>query len=163
MERVRCASDDTEIRDCAQQISKFGSRRATRGLLAIVRGSADPMRQLMALHTRWNLFDARAVPLFLYMGATGKTEDLRAVAVEGLGNGIRRRHVQEAVAKCLIDPSVPVRYSALCAAAWLRYVTRQPMIPSLRRALESSANDPASLYTEGDVAELARSILDQEC
>lgn len=124
----------------------------------MVRNAKESNRKAAALHALWLLADRRAADVCLRVAAdlAGEEEHTRLIAVEALGAGIDRPHVQIAVARYVSDPSRGVRYSALCAAGQLY---GRPIGLVLRAALESATADSTSVYEEGDIAAFARRIL----
>jgi hypothetical protein len=81
-------------------------------------------------------------------------EHTRSMAVEALGNTNRRRKTQRALAARLFDPSVDVRYSALCAIGG--YI---PLPEFLIQALTAKLDDPDRVDDHRVVAEYAAEIL----
>lgn len=93
----------------------------------------------------------------IYLGrdVAGQTEVTRLMAVEALGNTIERRASQRAAVYHLFDPSVPVRYSALCALG----AHFEPYPAFVVEALKRVTQDPDSLYEERDLSKFAEELL----
>lgn len=80
------------------------------------------------------------------------------MATEALGNSVDRRDAQHALARLLFDPSVGVRYSALCALCALQYAP-EPLPDFVSQALRAKLDDPGRLDDHRVIAELAARIL----
>lgn len=143
--------------EAANVLISAGSLRHGRKLIEVARRPKTIHAQQAALYAIWLLHDARACPVLLRIGADieSQTEVSRLTAVEALGVCAERREVQRALARHLTDPSLAVRYSALCALQWCR--NRFPSC--VIEALQAATSDPSSLYEEGDIAKFAQDLL----
>lgn len=142
---------------CSHALIAIRSKRHMRRLLAILRRSTSLNVKKAAIYTIWCVGEQRAAETLIFVGANlkGEQEGTRSMAVEALGNTVKQHRSQKALAKHLFDPSVDVRYSALCALSRL-----QPPLPEfLQAALRAKLDDPAKLDEERVVATLARQIL----
>jgi HEAT repeat protein len=140
-------------------LTKIGSRRFARRLIEIARGSYPLPARQEAVYTLWQLKETRAEPLFIRLCAALDTEEeyTRDMATEALGNTWRRPRTQRAIAARLFDPSVSVRFSALCAVGRVNTHT----LDCLRRALAAKLADPAKVDDGRVIAALAAELLGQ--
>jgi hypothetical protein len=149
---------------CKWAIATIGSRRHARKLMDIVRGDYPLPARQQAIHAPWQLRELRAEPLFIQASAALDTEEeyTRDMATEALGNTWQRLRTQRALAARLFDPSIPVRYAALCACSMM---CAQPYaFPDfLRRALVAKLADPAKVDDNRVIAELAARLLGRAC
>jgi HEAT repeat protein len=149
---------------CMWTITTIGSRRHARKLMDIVRGNYPLPARQEAIYTLWRLREVRGEPLFIQVSAALDKEEeyTRDMATEALGNTWRRLSTQRALAARLFDPSVPVRYAALCACSMM---SPQPYaFPDfLRRALVAKLADPAKVDDDRAIAELAARLLGRAC
>ena len=149
---------------CMWALTRIGSRRRARKLIDIARGSYPLPARQEAIYALWQLQELRAEPLFIRLSAALDTEEeyTRDMATEALGNTCRRRRTQRALSERLFDPSISVRYAALCACGGRVY---QPYaFPEfLRRALVAKLADPARVDDNRVIAELAAQLLGRAC
>jgi HEAT repeat protein len=145
---------------CMWALIKIGSRRHTRKLMDIVRGDYPLPARQEAIYTLWHLQELRAEQLFIRVSSAVHREQeyTRDMATEALGNTAQRPRTQRALAARLLDPSVSVRYAALCACSGAAY---HPYVFSdfLRRALEAKLADPERVDDNRVIAELAAELL----
>ncbi len=143
---------------CMSAITTIGSRRGARQLMEIARTSRSLMAKQEAIYTLWMLGETRSEGLFIRFGAAVDTEEeyTRDMATEALGNTHWNPRTQRAIAERLFDPSISVRYSALCAVTEVNERT----LPCLHRALEAKLHDPARLDDERVIADFARRLLE---
>jgi HEAT repeats len=145
---------------CMWALTAIGSRRHARKLMDIVRGDCPLPARQEAIYTLWHLHELRAEQLFVRVsGALDYEEEYtRDMATEALGNTSRRPRSQRALAARLFDPSVSVRYAALCACSRM---SPQPYVfpDFLRQALEAKLADPAKVDDNRVVAQLAAQLL----
>jgi hypothetical protein len=142
---------------CMWALLKIRSRCKARNLMDIARGGYPVATRRNAIYTIWRLRELRAEPLFIRVSAALDSEEelTRDFATEALGNTSRRPRTQRALSERLFDPSVSVRYSALCTC---RSVDRQTLT-CLRQALEAKLADPAKVDDNRVIAELAAWLL----
>jgi hypothetical protein len=115
------------------------------------------------IYTLWHLEELRAEQLFIRVSSAvdSAEEYTRDMATEALGNTARRLRTQRAIAARLFDPSVSVRYAALCACGGAAY--RPHVFPNfLRRALEAKLEDPDRVDDNRVIAEEAASLLGRD-
>ena len=145
---------------CMSALTAIRSRRHARQLMNIVRGNYPLPARQEAIYTLWHLQELRAEQLFIRVSAAVDNEEeyTRDMATEALGNTARRRQSQKALAARLFDPSVSVRYAALCA---LTTIFPQPYaFPDfLRRAIEAKLTDPDKVDDNRVIAKLAAQLL----
>jgi HEAT repeat protein len=144
---------------CMWALTRIGSRRGARRLIEIARRSKALMAKQEAVYTLWQLEERRAESLFINLsaGIDKEEEYTRDMATEALGNTWWRPRTQKAIAARLFDPSVSVRYSALCASARICRRT----LGCLRGALVAKLSDPDRVDDNRIIAELAARILGQ--
>jgi len=131
------------------------------------RAQADPHRprQLSAASPAGSHLHALAVARtpgrapFIRLSAALDTEEeyTRDMATEALGNTWRRPRSQKAIAERLFDPSVSVRFSALCAVREVNAHT----LGCLRRALVAKLADPGKVDDNRVIAAFAAELLRQ--
>ncbi len=142
----------------SEALIAIGSRRHGRRLVGLLRRDYPQHVRQAAIYAIWLLGETRGEQALIRIGDDlSENDTLRLMAVEALGNTCTREPSQRALARFVSDPSLNVRYSALCALSgtWKR-------LPDfLVSALSERLDDTASLYDEGDVARLARGILDR--
>jgi HEAT repeat protein len=145
---------------CMWALTAIGSRRHARKLIDIVRGDYPLLARQEAIYTLWHLHELRAEQLFIHVSAALDSEEeyTRDMATEALGNTARRLRSQKAIAARLFDPSVSVRYAALCACGWM-FLQPYEFPDFLRRALEAKLEDPAKVDDNRVIAEAAASLL----
>jgi len=142
-------------------LTQIGSRRHSRKLMDTVRGAyLLPARQ-EALYTLWHLHELRAESLFIRVSsAIDKEEEYtRDMATEALGNTRWHLATQRALSERLFDPSVSVRYAALCAVG----IVNARTLTCLRRALVAKLTDPEKVDDHRVIAELAEHLLRETC
>lgn len=141
-------------------LRRIDSRRASRGLMAIVRSNRPFRARFEALYTLWDLRDRRAEPLLIQLCRATETEDeqMRDVATEALGRTADRLPSQRALAERLFDASASIRYAALCACSGM-YPHPYPFPGFLKRALEAKLSDPDRVNDHEVIAELAAQVL----
>jgi len=102
---------------CMTALTNIGSRRMARRLIEIVRGGYPVAARQETIHTLWRLQEVRAEQVFIWVAGSIETEEeyTRDMATEALGNTCERAASQPALATRLFDPSVSIRYAALCA------------------------------------------------
>ncbi len=144
---------------CMSALTTIGSRRFARRLIHIARGSYPLPARQEAVYTLWRLHEHRAEPLFIRLSAALGTEEeyTRDMATEALGNTGRRPRSQKAIAERLFDPSVSVRFSALCAVREVNAHT----LGCLRRALVAKLADPGKVDDNRVIAAFAAELLRQ--
>lgn len=98
-------------------ITGIGSQRHSRKLIEIAQGRYELPARQEAIYALWRLNELRAEPLFIQLSSALDSEEdyTRDMATEALGNTVTRLSTQWALAERLFDPSVSVRFSALCA------------------------------------------------
>jgi HEAT repeat protein len=145
---------------CMSAITHIGSRRGARRLIGIARSSDSLTARQEAIYTLWMIGETRSERLFIQLSAAVDTEEeyTRDMATEALRNTWRSPRSQRAIAARLFDPSISVRYSALCAVIEVNERT----LPCLREALQAKLDDPARLDEDRVVAELAAELLARE-
>jgi HEAT repeat protein len=143
---------------CMSALTDIRSRKGSHRLMEIVRGAYPLQARQEAIYTLWHLNDVRAEGLFIQLSARVADEEeySRDMATEALGNTHWRRATQKAISKRLFDPSVSVRYSALCAAARVR---NEPH-PDLMSALQAKLSDPDQVDSNRVIATFAAEILE---
>jgi hypothetical protein len=147
---------------CMWALTRISSRREARKLIGIARGSYPLPARQEAIYTLWQLQELRAEPLFIRLSAAVDTEEeyTRDMATEALGNTWLRLRTQRALSERLFDPSVSVRYAALCACSCRHWQSRPHAFPEfLRRALVAKLADPAKLDDNRVIAEQAAELL----
>ena len=143
---------------CMWALTGIGSRRGARRLIEIARGNYPLQARQEAVYTLWWLREFRAEPLFIRLCSALDTEEeyTRGMATEALGNTSHRLASQRALAARLFDPSVSVRYSALCACSG---VPSHAFPDFLRRALVAKLSDTDRVDDDRVIAELAAQVL----
>jgi hypothetical protein len=148
---------------CTHALTEIGSRMGSRRLMQIVRGRYPLAARQEAVYSLWQLGEKRAEPLFIQVCGSLDTEEeyTRDMATEALGNTWRRLGTQKALRDRLFDPSVSVRYSALCACSMMH---PQPYaFPQfLREALIAKLNDPGRVDDNRVIAQAAAALLGQD-
>jgi hypothetical protein len=146
---------------CMTALTGVGSRRNARKLIEIARGDHPLPARQEAIYTLWHLCEPRAEPLFIRVSAALDTEEeyTRDMATEALGNTWWRPRTQRALSERLFDPSVSLRFAALCA---VRNVDAQTL-GCLQRALVAKLADPAKVDDNRVVAELAGRLPGRTC
>jgi HEAT repeat protein len=142
---------------CMSALTTIGSRRGARRLIQIAGGNHPLAARQEAIYTLWHLRELRAESLFIRLSSAMDTEEeyTRDMATEALGNTRNRPRSQRALSERLFDPSVSVRYAALCAAG-----TVGPRTSScLRDAIIAKLADPAKVDDNRVIAELAGQLL----
>jgi len=149
---------------CMWAITTIGSRRHARKLMDIVRGDYALFARQEAIYTLWQLHELRAEPLFIRVSAALDKEEeyTRDMATEALGNTSRRLTTQRALSARLFDPSISVRYAALCACSMM-FPQPYAFPDFLRRALVAKLADPAKVDDNRVIAELAARLLGRTC
>jgi HEAT repeat protein len=114
-------------------VGAIHSRTATPRLMQLIRTSASPFKRQAAVFALWRLTDVRARPLLIRI-LRNEREDVktRAFAAEALGLLPLTRNSVSAMIAALDDPSVEVRYSAVCGFSGLRSTAA---VPALKRLL----------------------------
>jgi HEAT repeat protein len=143
---------------CAHALVAIGSRSVSRRLMRIVRGKYPLAARQEAIYTLWQLWETRSEQLFIRLcGSLDNEEEYtRELATEALGNTAWRLRTQKAIRERLFDPSVSVRYSALCACGR----TNRHVFPEfLRQALQAKLNDPEKVGDDRVIAHLAAEVL----
>jgi HEAT repeat protein len=145
---------------CMSALTAIGSRRHARRLIDIVRASYPLPARQEAIYTLWHLREFRAERLFIRVSAALDTEEeyTRDMATEALGITIDRPQSQKALAARLFDPSVSVRYAALCACSGMDY-SRDAFPDFLRRAIQAKLTDTAKVDDNRVISELAAQLL----
>jgi HEAT repeat protein len=148
---------------CMWALNDIGSLSGSRRLMRIVRGKYPLAARQEAIYALWQLQELRAEPLFIQVCGALDTEEeyTRDMATEALGNTVRRRPTQLALRERLFDPSVSVRYAALCACSRLR---PQPhAFPGfLREALYAKLDDTGRVDDNRVIAQAAAALLGQD-
>jgi hypothetical protein len=141
---------------CMHAIHQIGSRRGARRLIDIARGNYPPAAREEAIYTLWLLSERRAEQAFIRISSAIATveEHTRDLATEALGNTSSRHPSQRALAARLFDPSVSVRYGALCACS-----AASRLSGFLRRAVEAKLADPEQVDNNRVIADLAAIVL----
>jgi len=144
---------------CMNALTAIGSRRYARRLMDIVRNDYPLAARQEAIYTLWHLGELRAESLFIQVSAAIDKEEeyTRDMATEALGNTWWRPTTQRAIAKRLFDPSVSIRFAALCA---VRTVNAQTLC-CLRAALVAKLKDPDRVDDNRVVAQQAEALLNQ--
>jgi len=142
---------------CMSALIEIGSRRHGRRLIEIVRGNYPLPARQEAIYTLGHLGDKRAEQVFIQVAGSLDSEEeyTRDMATEALRNTWWRHSTQRALAERLFDPSVSVRYAALCACGMVDSHT----LSCLRLALEAKLSDPAKVDDNRVIAELAAQAL----
>jgi hypothetical protein len=142
---------------CMSALTAIGSRRGARRLIQIAGGNYPLPARQEAIFTLWGLSELRAESLFIRLSAALDTEEeyTRDMSTEALGNTAWRPRTQQALAQRMFDPSVSVRYSALCAAGRVDFRMR----PCLRDALIAKLSDPGRVDDNRVIAEFAAQLL----
>src|SRR5258708_7210041 len=101
---------------CSSALNRIESRRDGRKLAEVLRRDLPALVRQAAIYSIWMLGETRAESELIRIGEAidREEEHTRSMAVEALGNTNRRLKTQRALAARLFDPSVDVRYSALC-------------------------------------------------
>lgn len=149
---------------CMWALNDIGSRRGSRTLMRIVRGAYPLAARQEAVYALWQLRETRAEQLFIRVSGALDTEEeyTRDMATEALGNTARRLRTQKAIRDRLFDPSVSVRYAALCACSYVVNYGRQAFPEFLREALEAKLNDPGKVDDNRVIAQAASALLGQD-
>lgn len=147
---------------CSAALIIIRSRRHGRRLVGILRKHGSPDARQAVIHSLWLLFEKKAEGALIHIAddLDAEAEHTRLMATEALGNTVDRHNTQHALARRLFDPSVGVRYSALCALCGLQGVPG-PIPEFLSRALHAKVDDPESLDDRRVIAELAAQILNR--
>lgn len=142
---------------CMSALTTIGSRRGARRLIQIAGGNHPLPARQEAIYTLWHLRELRAESLFIRVSSALDTEEeyTRDMATEALGNTAWRPRTQRALSERLFDPSVSVRYAALCAAGRVDSQTRS----CLRDAIIAKLADPAKVDDNRVIAALAGQLL----
>jgi HEAT repeat protein len=142
---------------CMSALTTIGSRRGARRLIQIAGGNHPLPARQEAIYTLWHLRELRAEPLFIRLSCALETEEeyTRDMATEALGNTSWRSRTQRALSERLFDPSVSVRFAALCAAGSVGPHTSS----CLRNAIIAKLADPAKVDDNRVIATLASQLL----
>ena len=142
---------------CMSALTAIGSRRGVRRLIRIAGGNHPLPATQEAIYTLWRLGELRAESLFIRLCSALDTEEeyTRDMATEALGNTRCRPRTQRALSERLFDPSVSVRYAALCAAGDVGPRT----LSCLRDAITAKLVDPAKVDDNRVIATLAAQML----
>lgn len=99
-------------------LTAIGSRKGARRLMLISAGNYPLPARQEAIYALWRSQEIRAERLFIRLSSALDREEeyTRDMATEALGNTRFRATSQRALSERLFDPSVSVRYAALCAA-----------------------------------------------
>ena len=126
--------------------------------MQIVRGKYPLAARQEAVYALWQLGEARAECLFIQLCGALNTEEeyTRDMATEALGNTARRLRTQKALRDRLFDPTMSVRYAALCACG---HADSAPWF--LREALMAKLTDPGKVDDERVIAKLAAQLLER--
>jgi HEAT repeat protein len=143
---------------CAHALIEFGSRSVSRRLMRIVRSNYPLAARQEAIYTLWQLGETRCEQLFIRLSGSLDTEEeyTRELATEALGNTAWRLRTQKAIRERLFDPSVSVRYPALCACG---LINRHVFPEFLRQALQAKLNDPEKVDDDRVIAQAAAELL----
>jgi HEAT repeat protein len=146
---------------CMWALKDIGSLRASRRLMQIVRGKYPLAARQEAIYALWQLREKRAEPLFIHLCGALDTEEeyTRDMATEALGNTARRLRTQKAIRERLFDPSVSVRYAALCACGSVDHYGLHAFPEFLREALEAKLTDPEKVDDNRVIAQAAAELL----
>jgi hypothetical protein len=141
---------------CGHLLRDMQCRSATKPLIAIAKGNHPLIARQEAIQTLWFLRDARAESTLIRISRSIESEEeyTRDRATEALGSTNHRKASQRAIADRLFDPSVSVRFAALCACP-----SYQSLHEFLRRALEVKLHDPDRVDEHRVIAETAANIL----
>lgn len=141
---------------CGHPLRDMQCRSATKPLIAIAKGNHPLLARQEAIQTLWFLRDARAESALIRISRSIESEEeyTRDRATEALGSTNRRKASQRAIADRLFDPSVSVRFAALCACP-----SYQPLPEFLHRALKAKLQDPGRVDEYRVIAEEAANIL----
>lgn len=144
---------------CAHALIAIGSRRHLRRLIQLLKPHTPDYLKQEAIYCLWMLNDRRGATSLAHIALDHacESEHTRLMATEALGNNVHKAFIQRVLAKTMIDPSVDVRMSALCAVGRLH---DRPLLQVLRRAMESRLDDPEVIY-DSTFGEQARETLDQ--
>jgi len=144
---------------CGRALGAIGSRRKSRRLISIVCGRGPAPARREALYALWWLREERAEQLFIRISRAVETEDefMRGIATEALGGTSQRLRSQRAIRDRLFDPSVSVRYSALCACSLM---PRHRVPEFLHEALAAKLADPDKVDDTRVIAELAGELVE---
>jgi len=150
---------------CMSALTAIGSRRGARRLIQIGGGNHSLHARQEAIYTLWHLRELRAESLFIRVSSAVDAEEeyTRDMATEALGNTCLRQPSQRALSQRLFDPSVSVRYAALCACSILHLQPSYEYPGFLRKALEAKLSDPARVDDSRVIAELAAQLLGRAC
>ena len=142
---------------CMSALTTIGSRRGARRLIQIARGNYPLPARQEAIYSLWSLNELRAEPLFIRVSSALDTEEeyTRDMATEALGNTRRRPRTQRALAERLFDPSVSIRFAALCATGSVDSHTHS----CLREAVIAKLSDPGKVDENRVIAALAAELL----
>ena len=123
----------------------------------IVRGPYPLPARQEAIYTLWQLRDRRAENLFIHVSGNIEREEeyTRDMATEALGNTWWHPATQRALAERLFDPSVSVRFAALCAVSTVNART----LSCLRTALAAKLADTDRVDDNRVIAQLAEHLL----
>jgi HEAT repeat protein len=143
---------------CGSALIEIGSRRGSRELMRIVRGKYPLAARQEAVYTLWWLRETRAEQVFIQLSGSVHLEEeyTRGIATEALGNTVQRPRSQKALRDRLFDPSISVRYSALCACGMMN---RRKIPGLLREALEAKLTDPDKVDDDRVIAKFAAELL----
>jgi hypothetical protein len=146
---------------CMTALTAIGSRRHARRLMDIVRGAYPLPARQEALYTLWHLRELRAESLFIRVSGNIEKEEehTRDMATEALGNTWWHPPTQRALSERLFDPSVSVRFAALCAVRTVNPRT----LTCLRTALLAKLADTDRVDDNRVIAQLAERLLCQAC
>lgn len=130
---------------CSKALNAIRSRRHMRLLLTYLRPSAPTAAKQAAIYSLHWLRERRGQTTLakLALPGSGEEEWTRVMAAEALLISVRKPFTQSILAKLFSDPNISVRKSALCATALLHGA---PLLPILRRAMESRLDDPEVIY-----------------
>ncbi len=145
---------------CMSALTAIASRQGARRLIQIAGGTHPLPARQEAIYTLWQLEELRAEPLFIRLSSAVDTEEeyTRDMATEALGNTWVRRRTQRALSERLFDPSISVRYSALCAVRQIGSRT----LPRLLDAIAAKLTDREKVDDNRVIAVLAARLLGVE-
>lgn len=142
---------NTEDRDlafaAASALLRMDSKRHARRLIAYLRHNSPAAAKQAAIYTIQDLNERRGATSLarIALDCARESGETRLMATEALRNNIHKPFVQRILAEAINDADVGVRMSALCASNWS---FDRPLLPVLRRALESRLDDPELIYDE---------------
>ncbi|MBN8731134.1 MAG: HEAT repeat domain-containing protein [Acidobacteria bacterium] len=141
---------------CGHPLRDMQCRSATKPLIAIAKENHPLLARQEAIQTLWFLRDARAESALIRISRSIESEEeyTRDRATEALGSTNHRKASQRAIADRLFDPSVSVRFAALCACP-----SDQPLPEFLHRALVAKLTDPDRVDEHRVIAQVAANIL----